>query len=126
MDPAPATDTPTAGTIEDSYYINLTGDTHPTHTHLVTFLVVRRFPFNTAAYTVGAPSEPGGFGGIHPTPFYTGPMAAADPTERGFKDTVKVNSGYVTIIRAKFDLPVAVSAPQSRASRFLALLVVWE
>ena len=34
-----------------------------------------------------------------------------DPTERGFKDTVKANPGQSTIIRAKFDLPRCDSAP---------------
>ena len=36
-----------------------------------------------------------------------------DPTERGFKDTVKANPGYFTRIRAKFDLPMGVTAPQT-------------
>lgn len=109
---APPTETPKVGTIEDWYYINLTADTHPMHTHLVTFQVVGRIPFDTAAYMNAAPSMPGGFGGIDPSPYYTGPMSPADPTERGFKDTVKANPGQVTIIRAKFDLPAGVTAPQ--------------
>jgi spore coat protein A len=36
-------------------------------------------------------------------------MVPPDPTERGFKDTVKANPGYLTTIRAKFDLPNGVS-----------------
>jgi spore coat protein A len=51
-------------------------------------------------------------GGVDPTPFATGPMLPADPTERGFKDTVKANPGTFTIIRAKFALPSGVKAPQ--------------
>jgi spore coat protein A len=109
----PATETPTVGTIEDWYYINLTADTHPMHTHLVTFQVVGRIPFDTAAYMNAAPRRSGGFGGIDPSPYYTGPMAPADPTERGFKDTVKANPGQVIIVRARFDLPAGVTAPQS-------------
>ena len=35
----------------------------------------------------------------------TGPIVPPDPAERGFKDTVKVNTGCFTIIRAKFDCP---------------------
>ena len=112
MDPDPATETPTAGDVEDWYYINLTGDTHPMHTHLVSFQVVGRFPFNATAYMAAAPSGPGGFGGIDPTPYYTGPAVPADPTERGFKDTVKANPGQVTVIRAKFDLPAGLTTPQ--------------
>ncbi len=107
------TETPTAGTIEDWYYINLTEDTHPMHPHLVTHQVVGRVPFDVAAYIAAAGIGPNGVrGGVDPTPFATGRMLAADPTERGFKDTVKANPGTFTIIRAKFDLPSHVRAPQ--------------
>ena len=37
---APITETPRVGTIEDWVYINMTGDTHPMHSHLVNFQVV--------------------------------------------------------------------------------------
>ena len=40
-------------------------------------------------------------------------MTSAEPTERGFKDTVRANPGSVTIIRARFELPAGVTAPQS-------------
>jgi hypothetical protein len=40
-------------------------------------------------------------------------MRPADPTERGFKDTVKENPGEFTTIRAQYDLPTGVSAPQT-------------
>jgi hypothetical protein len=52
-------------------------------------------------------------GGNDPSPFATGPIEPHDPTERGFKDTLKVNPGYFTKLRAKFDLPTGVTAPQS-------------
>jgi spore coat protein A, manganese oxidase len=112
MDGSP-TEAPSVGTIEDWYYVNLTPDTHPMHMHLVTFQVVGRVPFDAGAYTAAAGSgELGVPGGTDPTPFATGPMIPADPSERGFKDTVKANPGYFTIVRAKFDLPSGVSAPQ--------------
>jgi spore coat protein A len=112
FDAAP-TETPSAGTIEDWYYVNLTGDTHPMHPHLVTFQVVGRVPFDVDEYIEAVGEGPLGVsGGIDPTPFATGPMQPADPTERGFKDTVKANPGTFTIIRAKFDLPSGVRAPQ--------------
>jgi spore coat protein A len=112
MDGAP-TETPTVGTIEDWYYINLTPDTHPMHIHLVTFQVVGRVPFDVAAYSAAAGAGALGIpGGVDPTPFATGPMIPAGPSERGFKDTVKANPGYFTIIRARFDLPSGVRAPQ--------------
>jgi spore coat protein A len=108
-----ATETPPVGTVEDWVYVNVTGDTHPMHTHLVTFQVVGRTPFDAAAYEEAYEGPNGVPGGIDPIPFATGPMLAPDQTERGFKDTVKANPGYFTTIRAKFDLPTGVTAPQS-------------
>jgi spore coat protein A, manganese oxidase len=106
---SPVTETPMVGAVEDWVFINLTEDTHPMHVHLVTFQVVGRTPFDAEAYAAdhpnGAPADP--------TPYATGPMVPAEPTERGFKDTVKVNPGYFTTIRARFDLPSGVHAPQS-------------
>lgn len=112
---APATETPKVGTVEDWVYINLTGDTHPFHSHLVTFQVVGRTPFAVDAYLAAAPKSPDGsvLGGFNPTPFATGPMQLAEPTERGFKDTVKANPGYFTTIRARYELPTGVTAPQT-------------
>jgi spore coat protein A, manganese oxidase len=112
FDAAP-TETPALGTVEDWYYINLTEDTHPIHTHLVTHQVVGRTPFDVAAYTAAFGGPDGVPGGIDPTPFATGPMVPPGPDERGFKDTVRANPGYFTIIRAKFDLPNGVTAPQT-------------
>jgi spore coat protein A len=107
------TENPKAGTVEDWVYVNLTADTHPMHTHLVTCQVIGRTPFDAQAYEEANEGPHGVPGGIDPTPFATGPMEPPDPTERGFKDTVKANPGYFTTIRAKFDLPMGVSAPQT-------------
>jgi spore coat protein A len=109
------TETPTAGTAEDWVFVNMTGDTHPMHTHLVTHQVIGRTPFDVAAYqAAAAPGDFGGTaGGTDPTPFATGPMEPPDPAERGFKDTTKANPGYFTTIRAKFELPDGVTAPQT-------------
>jgi spore coat protein A, manganese oxidase len=107
------TETPQVGTIEDWFYINVTGDTHPMHTHLVTFQVMGRTPFDVEAYEEAFEGPNGVTGGHDPTPFATGPEESPDPTERGFKDTVKANPGYFTRIRAKFDLPTNVVAPQT-------------
>jgi spore coat protein A len=108
FDDVPTTETPKVGSVEDWVYINLTEDTHPMHSHLVTFQVVGRTPFDAEAYE----SEHGSKG-VDPTPFATGPMLPPDPTERGFKDTVKANPGYFTTIRAQYDLPTGVTAPQT-------------
>jgi spore coat protein A len=113
FDEGPVTETPQVGTVEDWVYINVTGDTHPMHTHLVTFQVVGRTPFDAEAYEEANEGAHGVPGGIDPTPFATGPMEPPDPSERGYKDTVKANPGQFTTIRAKFDLPTGVTAPQS-------------
>ena len=113
FDGTAATETPRFGTVEDWVYINMTGDTHPMHTHLVTHQVIGRTPFNVDAYQTAFGGPNGVPGGIDPTPFATGRMTPPDPTERGFKDTTKVNPGYFTTIRARFDLPGGVAAPQT-------------
>jgi spore coat protein A len=112
FDEGPVTESPKVGTVEDWVYINLTGDTHPMHTHLVTFQVIGRTPFDVNAFEEAYEGPHGVPGGIDPTPFATGPMLPPAPDERGFKDTVKANPGFFTTIRAKFDLPLDVTAPQ--------------
>jgi len=114
FDEGPVTETPTAGTVEDWVYVNLTADTHPMHMHLVTFQVLGRTPFDAQAYEEAHEAAANGVpGGIDPTPYETGPMLPPDPSERGFKDTVKANPGYLTKIRAKFELPRGTVAPQT-------------
>jgi spore coat protein A len=110
---APPTETPRAGSVEDWVYINLTGDTHPMHPHLVTFQVIGRTPFDAEAFEWTYGTWQGAPGGIDPGAFATGPMQPPEPWERGFKDTVQAHPGQYTTIRAKFDLPAGVSAPQS-------------
>jgi spore coat protein A len=112
FDEGPVTESPKVGTVEDWVYVNLTGDTHPMHTHLVTFQVIGRTPFDVEAYEEAYEGPHGVPGGIDPGPFATGPMLPPDPDERGFKDTVKANPGFFTTIRAKFDLPLEVTTPQ--------------
>jgi spore coat protein A len=110
---APVTETPKAGTVEDWVFVNMTPDTHPMHLHLVTFQVVGRTPFDVDAYQAKYGGPNGVPGGHDPRPFATGPMEPPAPEERGFKDTAKANPGYFTTIRAKFDLPKGVKAPQT-------------
>jgi spore coat protein A len=110
MDPGEA---PALGTVEDWVFINMSGDTHPMHTHLVTFQVVGRTPFDVEAFEEAHSGPDGVPGGIDPSPFATGPMQPPAPEERGFKDTVKADPGFFTTIRARFDLPRGVTAPQT-------------
>jgi spore coat protein A len=112
FDEGPVTEAPKVGAVEDWVFVNLTPDTHPMHMHLETFQVIGRTPFDVQAYEEGNEGPHGVPGGIDPTPFATGPMVPAPPEERGFKDTVKVNPGSFTTIRARFDLPTGVEAPQ--------------
>jgi spore coat protein A len=104
---------PRAGAVEDWVYVNLTGDTHPMHLHLVNFQVIGRTPFDADAYAKAHGGPDGVPGGIDPAPFATGPMDPPTAAERGFKDTAKANPGYFTTIRARFDLPRGVTAPQT-------------
>jgi spore coat protein A len=101
------------GEVEDWYYINLTGDTHPMHHHLFMSQVVGRVPFDLTRYVADAPSTPFGSRGIDPEPYYTGSLRPPEPWERGWRDTVMAHPGEVTIIRARFDLPSTASGPQS-------------
>ena len=114
FDDGPATETPAAGTVEEWWYVNLTPDTHPMHTHLVNFQVVGRLPFNVKAYVAAVGSGPLGVPGGHdPRPFATGKLQPPDPTELGFKDTVKANPGFATVVRARFDLPSGTQGKQT-------------
>jgi len=79
---------------------NLTGDTHPIHFHLTNVQVLARQPFNVAKYAG--------------TPIYTGPARNPDPTELGWKETVRMNPGEVTTVVASFALPtVPFTVPTS-------------
>ena len=91
---------PRAGALEVWQIANLTGDTHPIHFHLVNVQVIARQPFNVAKYAG--------------TPIYTGPARLPDPTETGWKETVKMHPGEVTTVIMKFDLPsVPFTVPSS-------------
>jgi spore coat protein A len=106
-DPNPVVETLTWNSVEDWYYVNLTGDTHPMHTHLFTFKVMGRYNFDAAGY-VAAYSGPNGVPQQDVstlTPFLKSRLLPPAPGEAGFKDTVKANPGQITVVRAKFSLP---------------------
>ncbi len=81
-----------AGSSEVWEIINLTGDTHPMHFHLINALVLSRQPFDDFNYAGGAPTP-------------TGDPIAPDHNELGWKETVRSNPGQVTRVWMKFDLP---------------------
>ncbi len=82
-----------AGSEEVWEILNLTGDTHPIHFHLVNVQVLSRQPFDVEDYEGGAPE-------------YEGHAIAPDPNELGWKETVRMNPGEVTRVWMRFDLPV--------------------
>ena len=106
------TEVPKNGTTEDWIIVNLTADTHPIHTHLASFQLVSRQSFQAAKYmkdwlAINAPNVPP-FPmnyvpiSLPPTPYLQGKATPALPNEMGWKDTVQMNTGEVTIIRIRF------------------------
>ena len=87
----PATETPLADAIEVWQIANLSGDTHPIHFHLVNVQIISRQAFALSSYN-GTPNLRGA-----PVP----PL----PSERGWKETVRMNPGEVTTVIMQFKLP---------------------
>ena len=91
-----------AGDTEVWQIINLTGDTHPIHFHLVNVQIISRQPFDAVNYNGGQPT-------------LTGFARPPDKDEQGWKETVRVNPGEVANVIMKFKLPtVPFKVPQSR------------
>lgn len=107
---APVSETPKAGTTEEWVIVNLTGDTHPIHTHLTQFQLVSRQPIDAAAYMADWIA----LNGVPPPYMFTpkelpigpyltlGPARGPAPNEFAWKDTIQMNPGEVTIIRLRF------------------------
>lgn len=89
----PATENVSAGSTEVWEIVNLTGDTHPIHFHLVNVQLLSRQAFSVSQYAGGAPN-------------YQGPEMAPDTNELGWKETVRVNPGQVARVLMQFNLPV--------------------
>jgi len=94
-----ATETPAHGATEVWQIMNLTGDTHPIHFHLVNVQLIQRQPFT---------GDPSSFS-------YSGPPTPPDPNEIGWKETVRMNPGEVTTVIMKFDLPNLPTAEMNNA-----------
>jgi spore coat protein A, manganese oxidase len=107
-----AAETLTWNNIEDWYFVNTTGDTHPMHTHLFTFRVMGRYNLDVN----GLVAKYGTADGVPQLtdvtnqlkPFLTSGLMAPPPEETGLKETVKANPGQVTVVRAKFIPPTTV------------------
>lgn len=87
----PITENPRQNSIETWSFVNLTGDAHPIHVHLVRFQVIDRRPFDLFAWNA------------HRKLVFTGPAVPPEPQELGWKDTVRADSGMVTRIAMRFD-----------------------
>lgn len=104
-----ATETPAPGATEVWQIANLTADTHPIHFHLANAQILSRQPFDTVAYA----NTPAGTPAV-PAYYPTMPARGPEPTEVGWKETVKMHPGEVTTVIMKFDLPkVPFTVPAS-------------
>ena len=85
------TENPTLNSTEIWNLLNPTDDSHPIHLHLVRFQILDRRKFETFGYLTRQQLR------------FTGPPVPPDPTEAGWKDTVRAEPGMVTRIIARFE-----------------------
>jgi len=90
----PITEDPKAGSTEIWSFVNITGDVHPLHVHLVQFQVLNRQAFDVPTYQQTGKLV-----------FTAKPMAPESNERPAHKDTIKSYPGYVTRIIMRFDLP---------------------
>ncbi len=106
-------ETPVYHDVEEWVLVNPTADTHPIHLHLTQFQIVSRQMINTKKYVTDWIALNGGMMPPFPlnyvplelpvAPYLVGKPSAAPPNEMGWKDTVQVNPGEVTVIRVRFE-----------------------
>lgn len=103
----PVTETLTWNSVEDWYFVNATGDTHPMHTHLFRFKVMGRYDYDAEGYAAryGGPNGVPQLDVSTLRPFLRSALIPPDPAEAGLKETVKANPEQVTVVRARFSLP---------------------
>jgi spore coat protein A, manganese oxidase len=105
----PITEDPRAGSTEIWSFVNITGDVHPLHVHLVQFQVLNRQAFDVPTYQQTGKLV-----------FIGKPMAPESNERPARKDTVKSYPGYVTRIIMRFDLPHGAPATPGQE-----LIYVW-
>ncbi|HVB37426.1 MAG TPA: multicopper oxidase domain-containing protein, partial [Vicinamibacterales bacterium] len=88
---APVTETPQLGTTEVWNLVNITDDAHPIHLHLVRFQILERRAFDVFQYRTSGVVRS------------VGPPEAPEPSEAGWKDTVRAAPGMITRIIIPFD-----------------------
>lgn len=87
----PVTENPVLDSTEIWGLVNTTDDAHPIHLHLVRFQILDRRSFDVAAYWTKGEVK------------YTGPVVPPEPSEAGWKDTVRADPGMVTRIITRFE-----------------------
>ena len=110
---APVSEDPEEGSTEEWVIVNLTGDTHPIHTHLTQFQLVGRYTLTDPdAYAADWTDLNGGeppymFTPDELDPFNNGYIVSGSfvgpaANEYAWKDTIQMNPGEVTVIRIRF------------------------
>lgn len=105
---APVSETPLVGSTEEWEIVNLTGDTHPIHLHLVQFQILNRQAFKVEDYSIKWLELNGEPPLNHPTVvlptdgYLTGDPILPDANEAGWKDTIRANPGEVTNLIIRF------------------------
>jgi spore coat protein A len=102
-----------AGSTEVWEIINMTGDVHPIHFHLVNVQVLARQDFDDVNYTSGLPD-------------YTHGVEPPDDNELGWKETVRMYPGQVTRVMMRFTLAaVPFAVPLSTRTGITGHEFVW-
>lgn len=90
-------------------FVNLTGDTHPMHTHLFMFHVLGRVPIDVVKYETdwNAWIAAGRNRNTKPQAlnYATGGIQTSPPEELGLKDTVKSYPGEIVLVAGRFQVP---------------------
>lgn len=87
----PVTENPVLNSVEIWNLMNMTEDVHPIHVHLVRFQILDRRRFDAFAYQNRGVLK------------YWGAAMPPDPSEAGWKDTVRALPGMVTRIIMRFE-----------------------
>jgi spore coat protein A len=87
----PVTENPVLNSVEIWNLMNVTEDIHPIHLHLVRFQILDRRRFDAFAYQNRGVLK------------YWGAAMPPDPSEAGWKDTVRADAGMITRIIMRFE-----------------------
>jgi spore coat protein A, manganese oxidase len=87
----PITEKPVLNSTEIWNFMNVTDDSHPIHLHLVRFQILDRRRFDAFAYQNQGVLR------------YRGTPVPPDPSEAGWKDTVRADPGMITRIIVRFE-----------------------